>query len=161
MKKIEIVTSVIEYLENELPSDILELVNKAKKETEKSYAPYSNFRVGVAVLLTNGEIVLGNNQENAAYPSGLCAERTAVFYANSQFPNVAVDKIAIAAFTDNDFTNNPITPCGGCRQVLSEVETRFKKPITVILYGKKKTYLIKDIKSLMPLSFIKDNLINE
>ncbi len=160
MKKFEIITSVLEYENEELPKSIRELVEKAKKETEKAYAPYSNFKVGVAVLLKNGEIILGSNQENAAYPSGLCAERTAIFYANSQYPNTPVDKIAIAAFTNNDFTNNPITPCGGCRQVLREVETRYEHPITVILYGKKKTYILNDVESLMPLNFVKDNLMN-
>ncbi len=156
MKKFEIITSVIEYANDELPKSIRKLVELAKQETEKSYAPYSKFQVGAAILLDNGKVVLGNNQENSAYPSGLCAERTAIFYANSQYPNIPVDKIAIAAFTNNDFTENPITPCGGCRQVLSETEKRFEKPITIVLYGKKKTYILNDTKSLMPLQFVKD-----
>ncbi len=160
MREIKITTSVTEYLNDELSNDIQKLVELAKEQTQKSYAPYSEFRVGAAVLLENGEVILGNNQENAAYPSGLCAERTAIFYANSQYPNVPVEKIAVAAFTNNEFTPQPITPCGGCLQVLTETETRFKKPITVILYGKKKTYVLKNVKSLMPLSFEKDSLLN-
>ncbi len=159
MKKIQLVTSVVEYLPKELPLELAELVEKAKSATQKAYAPYSKFNVGAAVLLKNNEVVLGNNQENAAYPSGTCAERTAIFYANAKYPDVPVDKIAIASFTNDDFTDDPITPCGSCRQVLCETEVRFGTPITVVLYGKKKTYVVENVSSLMPLSFGKDNLL--
>ena len=121
--------------------------------TQHSYAPYSKFKVGAAALLANGAIVTGSNQENAAYPSGLCAERTTLFYANSQYPDQAVLTLAIAARTEQDFIDNPIPPCGACRQVILETETRYKHPVRILLYGKKEIYLIKGIRDLLPLSF--------
>ena len=129
------------------------LVEVAKSATSRSYSPYSHFSVGAAVLLDNDAIVSGSNQENIAYPSGLCAERTAMFSANSQYPDSAPVAIAIAAFNNGAFTEQPITPCGACRQVLIESEQRFHHPIEVILYGEKQILLIKNISSLLPLSF--------
>lgn len=146
------------YLDTEIPLDFLPLIKEAKKQAMNAYAVYSNFRVGAAVLLENGKIIGGNNQENAAYPSGLCAERTAVFYANSQFPNAAVKIIAIAAYSNGEYLKEPITPCGGCRQVLLETENRYEKDIKVILYGTDKTYVIDNVKQLLPLSFGKEKL---
>lgn len=137
----------------ELKPNEKNLVDKAKDATLRSYSPYSQFKVGVAILLENGEIITGNNQENAAYPSGLCAERTALFYANSQYPDTAVDTIAIAAFTDGDFIENPITPCGACRQVILETQNRYKHQVRIILYGKKEIYLVEKITDLLPLAF--------
>ncbi len=142
----------------ELSESHKELVSRAKEQIEKAYAPYSNFHVGAAVELENGEIFAGSNQENSAYPSGLCAERVAMFYANAQYPNVAVKALAIAAFTNGDFLDDPITPCGSCRQVLLETETRFEKDITVILYGKEKVYIIDKVRELLPLCFEKNSL---
>jgi cytidine deaminase len=138
---------------NEL--DILEknLVEVAKEASQKAYAPYSRFQVGAAVLLANNEIVAGNNQENAAFPSGLCAERTAVFYANAHYPGEAVKTIAIAAFDKNDYTETPVTPCGACRQVILETEKRYNHPVRMILYGKKEVYIIEKISDLLPLAF--------
>ncbi len=159
MKKIQLVTSVLEYLPDELPCELAKLVEQAKLATQKAYAPYSKFNVGSAILLKNKKIVLGNNQENAAYPSGTCAERTAIFYANSKYPDTPVEAIAIASFTNDDFTNDPITPCGACRQVLCEAEVRFGTPITVVLYGKSKVYVVESVRSLMPLSFEKKSLL--
>ena len=118
-----------------------------------SYAPYSNFNVGAAVRMSNGEIVTGSNQENAASPSGLCAERVTMFYANSRYPNVAPKALAIATFVDGDFLEEPITPCGACRQVLLEREVRYGVNIDVLLYGKKGIYKISSVKDLLPLSF--------
>ncbi len=143
---------------DELNESSKNLVNKAKEQIEKAYAPYSGFYVGAAVELENGEIFAGSNQENSAYPSGLCAERVAMFYANAQYPNVPVKALAIAAFTNGDFLNDPVTPCGSCRQVLLETETRFEKDITVILYGKQKVYVIDKVRELLPLCFEKGSL---
>lgn len=134
------------------------LVEKAKEQTQKAYAPYSTFHVGAAIELENGEIIGGNNQENAAYPSGLCAERVAMFYANSQHPDTAVKTIAIAAYTKGAFLSLPITPCGACRQVLLETENRYEKDIRVILYGSDEIYIINNVKELLPLSFEKSSL---
>ncbi|GHT75699.1 hypothetical protein AGMMS50262_11790 [Bacteroidia bacterium] len=104
-------------------------------------------------MLANREIVVGSNQENIAYPSGLCAERTALFYANSQFPDEAVEAIAVAAYHEGNFVDEPVTPCGACRQVLLEVQNRYKHPIKVLLYGKKVIYKIENSADLLPLAF--------
>ena len=143
---------------DEIPSEYISLIEEAKKQTQKSYAPYSEFHVGAAVLLENGIVVGGNNQENSAYPSGTCAERTAIFYANSQHPDIPVKLLAIAAFTNGKFTSEPVTPCGACRQVLLETENRYNQTIKVILYGTDKIYVFDSIKQLLPLSFGKDSL---
>ncbi len=134
------------------------LVDTAKKQTENAYAPYSTFHVGAALELDNDIIIGGNNQENAAYPSGLCAERVAMFYANAQYPNTAVKTIAIAAYTKGEFLKKPITPCGSCRQVLLETENRYEKDIRVILYGTDEIIIINNVKDLLPLSFEKSSL---
>lgn len=130
------------------------LIDRAKEQTEKSYAPYSNFSVGAAILLEDGTIVCGNNQENIAYPSGLCAERTAMFYANSQHPNLKPVAIAVAAKNEQGFLAKPICPCGGCRQALLESELRFKHPVQVILYGTQEIFLINSIADMLPFAFI-------
>jgi len=154
MKKVEIKLDVYEYESSaELPADEQNLIELAKKAVETAYAPYSKFNVGTAVLLDNGEIVIGTNQENAAYPSGLCSERVAIFYANSKFPNNAVVKLAVTANTGGDFLEIPVPPCGACRQVLMEAETRFAKPIKMILAGKKIVRVLENAKSLLPLNF--------
>ncbi|GHT76345.1 cytidine deaminase [Bacteroidia bacterium] len=138
---------------NDLLSDEKKLVDAAKNAVTRSYAPYSKFQVGAAVLLANGEIVTGSNQENIAYPSGLCAERTALFYANSRFPDEAVDTIAVAAFTGGDFTKEPVPPCGSCRQVILEAQNRYKHPVKMLLCGKNEIYKIEKITDLLPLAF--------
>ena len=139
---------------NELNESDQQLVLRAQKATENSYAPYSKFQVGAAARLADGTIIAGTNQENAAYPSGLCAERTTLFYANSSHPGIAVESLAIAAYTDGKFTNVPITPCGACRQVILETETRYKHPIRILLYGTEGTYVIENgIHELLPLTF--------
>ncbi|NLI71872.1 MAG: cytidine deaminase [Bacteroidales bacterium] len=147
-----------EYLTSEIPAEYLPLIEEAKKQAMNAYAVYSNFHVGAALLLENGKIIGGNNQENSAYPSGLCAERTAVFYANSQYPDVAVKTIAIAAYTNGEYLKDPITPCGGCRQVLLETETRYGKNMKVILYGTDKIYVLDNVRQLLPFSFDKERL---
>lgn len=154
----KIVTSVLVYTYEELSEEYKHLVDEAKSVTQNSYAPYSKFNVGAAVLLENGEIVCGTNQENAAYPSGLCAERVTMFYANSKYPNVAPKAIAIATFSDGDFLEEPITPCGACRQVLLETEVRYGRDIDVLLFGRNGIYVLPNVKGLLPLSFDKSFL---
>jgi cytidine deaminase len=158
MKERKIVMSVMVYDYDELSETYRFLVDEAKKSTGSSYAPYSKFNVGAALLLANGEVVCGTNQENAAYPSGLCAERVAMFYANSRYPDVAPKALAIATFADGDFLDEPITPCGACRQVLLESEIRYGEDIDVLLYGRKGVYVVKSVKSLLPLAFDKSAL---
>lgn len=158
MNNIEIITKIYLYTIEECDEPIKKLIEFAKTISYKAYAPYSNFKVGAAVLLANGEIVTGTNQENAAYPSGLCAERTALFYANTQYPDTAVEAIAIACQSNGQFSNAACSPCGSCRQVLHEIEQRFNQPIRVIMYGADKIYEISSIQSLLPLSFGKDML---
>jgi cytidine deaminase len=155
-KTIETQLTICNY--NELGHTAQLLINKAKEQTEKSYSPYSAFRVGAAVLLENGEIITGSNQENAAYPSGICAERVAIFYANAQYPDVPVKAIAIAGHTNGKYVQQPITPCGACRQVLLETEIRFEKDIKVFLYGEEHICMLDNVKELLPLSFVKDSL---
>lgn len=148
------ITSVIKVYEyDELNDTDRALLDDAIEATRRSYAPYSHFSVGVAALLANGVVVTGTNQENAAYPSGLCAERTTLFYANSQYPDQAVVTLAIAARTEKDFIDTPIPPCGACRQVILETEKRYKQPIRILLYGKKCIYEVQSIGHLLPLSF--------
>jgi cytidine deaminase len=137
------------------------LLEQAKEQVFKSYAPYSNFHVGAALLLANGETVIGSNQENSAYPSGLCAERTAMFYANARYPDVPVEMLAIAAYTNGKFLEEPVTPCGACRQSLLETEIRFGKSIKILLYGTQAVYKIESIAQLLPLCFGKESLKKE
>ncbi len=137
----------------ELPEIEKLLIERAKSASGNAYAPYSHFLVGAAVLLENGEILTGNNQENAAYPSGLCAERTAMFYANANYPDVAVTTLAVAAQNAGGFLKDPIAPCGSCRQVLLETEQRYGKKLRVLLYGASEIAIIETVKDLLPLSF--------
>jgi cytidine deaminase len=161
MKNLNISAKIRVCIYEKLNPSEKKLIDAAKEATQRAYAPYSCFRVGAAVLLSNNEIITGNNQENAAYPSGLCAERTALFYANSRFPNEAVDTVAVAAYTNGDFTNEPVSPCGACRQVILETQKRYKHPVRILLYGKKVTYLIEKISDLLPLSFDADYMTTE
>ena len=158
MQKRTIETNIEIYSFEELSQEKQDLINKAKEQVTKAYAPYSGFHVGAAIELENGVIITGSNQENSAYPSGLCAERVAMFYANAQYPDVPVKTLAIAAYTNGNFISDPVTPCGSCRQVLLETETRFEKNITILLYGTKNTYLLENVKQLLPLCFEKSSL---
>lgn len=142
---------------DELPDADRKLVESAKAACATSYAPYSAFSVGAAVALQNGEIVCGSNQENAAYPSGTCAERCAMFYANARFPNVPPTTIAISACdAEGHFTATPITPCGACRQVLIETQKRYGQPLRVLLYGERHTLCLDSISLLLPFQFDAD-----
>lgn len=129
------------------------LVNSAIKAARDAYAPYSEYHVGAAVRLANGEIVIGSNQENAAYPSGLCAERVAVFYAGARHPDVAVEAIAIAAIREGILQEEPVAPCGACRQVLYEKESQGESSMELILYGSKKIQVLSKVTDLLPLPF--------
>ena len=153
MKKINITTKIQLCDYNELEPEEKKLIDCAKEACSRAYAPYSQFHVGAAVLLANGEIITGSNQENVAFPSGLCAERTALFYANSQYPEQAVKSLAVAAYTQGDFIASPISPCGACRQVILETEMRSKSPVRIFLYGKTEVIIIEGIGQLLPLAF--------
>lgn len=135
-----------------------ELIEHAMKATDNAYAEYSHFYVGAALRLAKGKIVIGANQENAAFPSGLCAERTAVFSAQANFPDQPIEALALVARNDNGLLDNPVTPCGACRQVLLEVEERYGQPIRVIMYGKCGVYCIDSVKDLLPLSFVDSSM---
>jgi len=153
MKNLSLQINIKIYDYDELSNADRELMDQAIAATERSYAPYSHFSVGAAARLTNGVVISGSNQENAAYPSGTCAERTTLFYANSQYPDQAVDTLAIAARNGHGLLDDPIPPCGACRQVMLETEKRFNHPMRVLLYGKKGIYEMKEIGDLLPLSF--------
>ena len=143
---------------DELSADDQELVQSAIGALANSYARYSHFNVGAALRLADGTIFIGANQENAAFPSGLCAERSAIFAAQSNRPDQAITTLAIAARNSNGLMENPISPCGGCRQVVLEIEDRYKQPVRILLYGTRGIYCINSIKDLMPLSFVDENM---
>lgn len=162
MEDKEIVIKAKKYSYDELEPERRKLVDMARRATKRSLATYSKFHVGAAIEMANGEYVIGANQENAAYPSGTCAERTAAYYASAKYPGVAMKRIAIAAWTrlrhnDDDpfdacFQAEPISPCGACRQALLEYEKLYG-PIEVILYGLNETLVFPSIASLLPLCF--------
>ena len=157
---VEIVFS-IEVLESaaELSSEDQSLLEMAYKALKDAYAPYSKFNVGTALLLKNGEVVIGNNQENVAYPSGLCAERVALFAAGAQYPDIPVTTIAITAQSDTVSIDEPLAPCGACRQVMCETENRYGQKIKVLLKGDAdKIYVINSVSDILPLSFTPDKL---
>ncbi|MEM9983339.1 MAG: cytidine deaminase [Bacteroidota bacterium] len=140
----------------------VQLIEAAEKVSYQAYAPYSKFCVGAAILLENGEVITGTNQENAAYPSGLCAERTAIFYAKTQYPEQHVICVAIVARKVESDELLPITPCGACRQALLEYELQQPSPIQILLRGNEGTYCeIKSLQDLLPISFNKKNLGEE
>lgn len=155
MKKIDFTASATIYDEvSQLSSEDQNLMNKAVEARQKAYAPYSKFNVGAALLLENGEIILGNNQENAAYPSGMCAERVAIWKAGSEYPDVKVKKIAITAASTTSKVDKPVGPCGACRQTLSEYEINQKEPMEVLFMGEVgKIVKTESLLSLLPFSF--------
>lgn len=160
MKQINITTtfSVFDSKE-ELTKDILDLMNQAIEIRKKAYAPYSRFRVGCAILLDNGKIVLGSNQENAAYPSGLCAERVAIFQAGAIYPEAKILKMAISATSDDKPVLAPIPPCGACRQSISEYEFKQETPIEIYFMGESgEVYKSDSLKNLLPFMFDKNYL---
>jgi len=158
IKKIQI--DIEEYTQmSNLPAKDLQLLEHAVISISTAYAPYSHYRVGAALRLSNGEIITGNNQENGAYPSGLCAERVAMFYAKSQFPDATIESIAIAASADDFDINEAVAPCGGCRQVMAEYQTQQNSSIRVIMKGEKGPILaVNAINDLLPLLFHAEEL---
>ncbi|SHL19437.1 cytidine deaminase [Flavobacterium xanthum] len=157
MKEITITTQfkVFESIQ-ELPNDIQDLMTQAVEVRKNAYAPYSKFRVGVAIFLDNGKIVLGSNQENAAYPSGLCAERVAIFYAGAVYPEAKILKMAITAASDTNQTTTPIPPCGSCRQSIAEYEIKQDTPIEIYFMGEiGAIYKSDSLKNLLPFMFDK------
>ena len=160
MKEININTQlfVFESFE-ELPQDIQNLMEKAVEIRKKAYAPYSKFRVGASLLLDNGQVVSGSNQENAAYPSGLCAERVAIFYAGANFPEAKILKITITATSDLNSNTTPIPPCGSCRQAIAEYEFKQDFPIEMYFMGETgEIYKSNSLKNLLPFTFDKNFL---
>lgn len=159
-EKITLVSEFIRYNDaNELPETDRVLLVAARKSAHDAYAPYSRFHVGAALLLDDGQIILGNNQENASYSLALCAERVALFAAGANFPGVAVKAMAITAFSDEFLIDRPIAPCGSCRQVISEYEHKHKTKIRLILAGVSGSILVADsIEGLLPMQFNADNL---
>jgi len=148
-----------EYGRNEdLAPEDLELVLAAREVALNAYAPYSKFRVGAAIRLNSGIIVKGANVENAAFPSGICAERNALSTSVSNYPDDFPVSVAIAAMNEDGITEDPVPPCGNCRQVLAEEESRTGKPVRILLSGKNSTAVIDSISSLLPLQFNKKNL---
>ncbi len=160
MKKKELKIIINEFSgEEELSEPDRKLLQEAARSAAQSYAPYSEFHVGAAVLLENGEIICGSNQENAAYPAGLCAERVALFYANSRYPNVRVVALAITARADHFIIDRPISPCGTCRQVIAETESRQQSKIKIIMQGESgPVNMTEGIENLLPLTFYEEKL---
>ena len=143
---------------DELSADDQHLIQTAIAATENSYSPYSHFQVGAALRLANGKEVMGANQENAAFPSGLCAERSAIFAAQSNYPDQPVTALAIAARNEHGLMLDAIVPCGACRQVILEIEDRYKQPIRILLYGTGGVYVINTVKELLPLQFVSESM---
>lgn len=154
MEELTLKSKIIVCKKNELAKEEQQLVDTAIRQTDSSYAPHSHFCVGAALLLENGIIVEGCNQENAVFPAGICAERSAIFSAGAQYPNEPVVAIAVAARSpEGKLTEDPVSPCGVCRQVLVETETRFQHPVKILLYGQKHIFVIEGVSKLLPLTF--------
>lgn len=154
MEKLKIYSDVTLCQMHELNDSDRELVQCAMQATGNSYSPYSKFQVGAAIRLSDGSVMLGANQENAAFSVTLCAERSAIFAAQAQHPELSIKSIAIAARNADGFTEEPVSPCGSCRQEMVEIEQRYSQPLHILLYGRKGIYLMDSIKNLMPLSFV-------
>ena len=159
IRTIDIPFSYTEYeKQEELNFLDMELITVARETALNAYAPYSKFRVGAAIRLDNGIIVRGTNVENAAFPSGICAERSAISNSVSNYPDGAPVALAIAAMTEDGLTDYPVPPCGNCRQVIAEEESRTGKKIRIILSGKSRTIIMDGVGNLLPLQFNKENL---
>ena len=154
MEKLKIEINVEQLNIDELPLDQQELVRAAFDATINSYAKYSQFNVGAAIRLGDGRIIKGANQENAAFPVCICAERTAIFAAQANYPEQPITHIAIAAKNIKGFLTEPVTPCGSCRQVMLEMEDRYQNNMTVLLCGTSKIYRLNSVKDLLPLCFV-------
>lgn len=153
MKDVTIKTVIRQYSLKELDADGQMLIYEAIAATDNSYAPYSHFNVGAALRLENGTVIKGANQENASYPVCMCAERSAIFNAQSSQPAQPIVAIAIAAKNEKGLLIDPVTPCGVCRQAILEVEQRYKRNIRLYLYGTRCVYVLESVKDILPLSF--------
>ncbi len=142
----------------DLDSGERELVDKAVAATGNANARYSRFRVGAAIRLSDGRIITGANQENASFPLSLCAERTAIFAAQAAYPELSIDAIAICARNDDGLLREPVPPCGSCRQVMVEMEDRYKNRMEVLLCGTEKIYRLRSAQDLLPLCFFDSNM---
>lgn len=158
MKKIIIKSELSLFKFDELDDISKALVNSAIDATDNSYSPYSQFKVGAALRLEDGTVVVGANQENAAFPVTMCAERAAIFNAQSNHPELAITTIAIAAKNIDGMVKTPVSPCGSCRQVILEMEQRYKRNIKILLCGTDGIYVIDSIKDLLPLSFVDESM---
>ena len=158
MKKNTVEIVYDELIFDELPADQRELVDRAMAATDNSNAKYSGFHVGAAIRLADGRVMIGANQENAAFSLCICAERSAIFAAQANYPDQSINAIAIAARNADGFVPSPVTPCGSCRQVMVEMEDRYKNNMTVLLCGKDKVFRLKSAKYLLPLGFVDDNM---
>ena len=160
MKEIKVESTFYVYDNlKDIPSNVKQLMQKASEARDKAYAPYSKFHVGAAIQLDNGEIVTGSNQENASYPSGLCAERTAIFYSGAQYPKAKILTMAIIAGSTKNITSKPIPPCGACRQVIAEYEIKQESPIEIYFMGETgKVIKSNSLANLLPLLFDKSVL---
>lgn len=156
-KKLEITYSEYSSVD-ELPQNDANLLNAAIEALNGSYAPYSNFNVGAAVLLDNGVIVKGANQENIAYPSGLCAERTALFSAHANYPDNKVVSIALTSSQNGILLATPPFPCGACRQVMAQTQTRNGSPLKIIIGGSDKILVFNSVESLLPFIFASEEV---
>lgn len=158
MKRVEINTDIKFCQYDELEESAQRLIDKAVAATDNSYSPYSHFRVGAALRLEDGTEVTGANQENAAFSVTMCAERSAIFNAQSNHPESAITHIAIAARNSQGIVSEPIAPCGSCRQVMLEMEQRYHRKIQIYLYGEKGVYVLSSVRDILPLSFIGDEM---
>ena len=160
MKEIKIESTLFVFESvDELPNQVNSLMLEAIEARDKAYAPYSKFSVGAALLIDNGEVITGSNQENASYPSGLCAERTAIYYAGAKYPEAKILKMAITASSQNKPTDTPIPPCGACRQAIAEYEIKQDIPIEIYFMGETgKVVKSNSLVNLLPLIFDKSVL---
>lgn len=160
MKELKLENTVRIYSEDEIDDEMKNLIEEAKKATYRSYSPYSHFKVGAALVMENGVVVTGSNQENAAYPSGLCAERTAIFAAQSQYPDSPIRRLVIVGRdTHDEWTKAVCAPCGACRQVILEAEMRGKQKIEIILPCQDGIFVFNGISTLLPFGFSDEYLI--
>lgn len=158
MKTIDLSIKIGFCQPDELSAEEQHLIQTAITATGNSYSPYSRFRVGAALLLADGTEIMGANQENAAFPSSLCAERSAIFAAQSTHPDQAITTLAIAAGNEYGLMREPIVPCGACRQVILEMEDRYKQPVRILLYGTSGVYVINTVKDILPLQFVGESM---
>ncbi len=159
MKTITLKSNIQLCKPEELSDKEQTLIKKAIEATKTSYAKYSNFKVGASVLLSDGKIVTGSNQENASFSMTMCAERNTIFAANAMYPDNGVVTICIAAKNVNDvLLDKPITPCGACRQVILEEEERYKHPVKILLYGTEGVYVVNTVRDILPLAFIEEDM---